>query len=206
MGQVGGPESSQDFAARFSGRFVLHGPAERKEGGSTDTSATIEPRTSVGDNTAPDNGNESVAEDNNEVTASDRVTVEDVVTSADNEVMEDESLLSRSTLGIDLVDGLRGKYSSDPYFQLILEKPNEFRNFEVENRVIYLKSAERRVLCIPKVLLQGQSARELVISEAHSMLAHLGASKTLDYMRDHVWWYQMLKPIVKHVIPVKQVS
>ena len=44
----------------------------------------------------------------------------------------------------------------------------------------------------PKAVIQGHSAWELVISEAHSMLAHLGANKTLDYLRDHVWWKDMV--------------
>ena len=41
-------------------------------------------------------------------------------------------------------------------------------------------------------MLQGCSAREIIISEAHSMLAHLGAHKTLDYLQDHVWWKDMV--------------
>lgn len=56
------------------------------------------------------------------------------------------------------------------------------------NQLIYLKEAKRRLLCIPKVLVRGRSAREIIISEAHSLLAHLGAAKTLDYLWDHVWW------------------
>src|SRR6266702_7457947 len=31
-----------------------------------------------------------------------------------------------------------------------------------------------------------------VISEAHSMLAHLGASKALDYLQEQVWWKDMV--------------
>ena len=31
-----------------------------------------------------------------------------------------------------------------------------------------------------------------MISKAHSLLAHLGANKTLDYLRDHVWWKDMV--------------
>ncbi|KAF8808245.1 hypothetical protein BYT27DRAFT_7020893, partial [Phlegmacium glaucopus] len=80
-------------------------------------------------------------------------------------------------------------YSLDPAFQSILKRPNDFRNFEVKDDIVFLKiSAEKQVLCIPKILVQGRSVREIVISEAHSMLAHLGANKTLDYLRDHVWW------------------
>ena len=47
-------------------------------------------------------------------------------------------------------------------------------------------------MCIPKALIKGRSIREIIISEAHSMLAHLGASKTIHYLRDYVWWQEMV--------------
>jgi len=83
---------------------------------------------------------------------------------------------------------LQGKYTEDPFFKAILERPKEFRNFESKDRLIYLKEGDRQLLCIPKALIQGRSVREIVISEAHSMLAHLGSSKTLHYLREWVWW------------------
>ena len=80
-------------------------------------------------------------------------------------------------------------------FKSILERPKDFRNFEVNEQLIYLKDSEKRVLCIPKVVIQGHSVREIVILEAHSILAHLGASKTIDYLRDHVWWRDMVSDV-----------
>lgn len=32
----------------------------------------------------------------------------------------------------------------------------------------------------------------MVIAEAHLMLAHLGANKTIGYLRDHTWWKDMV--------------
>ena len=58
-------------------------------------------------------------------------------------------LLTQSNLGVDFLSELRGAYDKDPMFRVILEKPNEYRNFEVNDRLIYLKESERRVLCIP---------------------------------------------------------
>ena len=118
-------------------------------------------------------------------------------------------VVSQSLQGLDLLAELRGKYILDPAFKSILERPKDFRNFEVNEQLIYLKESDKRVLCIPKVMIQGRSAREIVISEAHSILAHLGASKTLDYLRDHVWWKDMVsdvKAFVKHAIPAKSVN
>ena len=101
------------------------------------------------------------------------------------------ALLTKDSLGIDLQSELQGKYTEDPFFQRILEKPKEFRNFECKEQLVYLKENDKRLLCIPKALIQGRSAREIVISEAHSMLAHLGSNKTLDYLREWVWWKDM---------------
>jgi hypothetical protein len=161
-------------------RFVLKGPrapVERKEGGNSDTNDNV---------TAPDTMTEPEP-------AAEDVGIEDTDTQGDSNRTPagaiDPSLLgivSQSIQGIDLPAALRGKYQLDPAFQAILAKPNDFRNFEVKEQLVYLKKAGKTVLCIPKVMIQGRSAREIVISEAHSILAHLGASKTLDYLRDHV--------------------
>ena len=105
------------------------------------------------------------------------------------------SLLTKSSLGIDVLSEIRGKYSHDPFFRVFLEQPKDFRNFEEKDQLIYLKEHEKRVLCIPKILIQGRNAREIVISEAHSMLAHLGATKTIDYLRDHLWWRDLVTDV-----------
>jgi hypothetical protein len=41
--------------------------------------------------------------------------------------------------GIDLLRELRGSYQDDPIFKSILDRPKEFRNFEVQNELVYLK-------------------------------------------------------------------
>ena len=132
-------------------------------------------------------GNDHVAPDNS--------ARADVPVTRDNAVTRDTSLLSQSRLGIDLMAELHNKYSLDPTYQSILARPKEFRNFEVDGHLIYLKDKDKRVLCIPKVQIQGRSTCEIVISEAHSMLAHLGPSKTLDYLRDHMWWKDMVPDV-----------
>jgi hypothetical protein len=42
-------------------------------------------------------------------------------------------------------------------------------------------------LCVPRVTYRDRNIREIIISEAHSILAHLGLRKTLDYLKDHFW-------------------
>ena len=93
------------------------------------------------------------------------------------------SLLAWGSLGIDLImSKLKGQYVKDTFFQTVLDNPKDFRNFEHKEQLIYLKESDKRVLCVPKLMIQGQSAWEIIISEAHSILTHLGSAKMLDYL------------------------
>ena len=97
-------------------------------------------------------------------------------------------VLAQNIIGLDSLDALQGKYSLDPAFHAILQQSNNFQNFEVVDQLVYLKELDKKILCIPKVIIQGRSTQEIVISKAHSLLAHLGANKTLNYLCDHIWW------------------
>ena len=174
-------------ASRMKDRFVLgrpRRPAERKEGGSTAGSSELTTDDSAqAAGTVAEAAADSGIEDMAEMPRHD----------GNNSLL---NIVSQSLDGVDLVSELRGKYSRDPAFQPILDRPVDFRNFEVKEQLVYLiKGPGERVLCIPKILVQGRSARELVISEAHLMLAHLSAAKTLDYLRDHVWWKDMVSDV-----------
>ena len=161
--------TSKEFASKVKSRFVLRGPRppdKPTEGGSTDHNA------------------EDVAGEALEGSTPVEATTGTLL-----------NIISRSLQGTDLPAELRGQYNRDPAFQPIIARPKDFRNFEVDGQLIYLKRQGGRVLCIPKIVINGCNARELVISEAHSMLAHLGASKTLDYLRDHVWWKDMVSDV-----------
>ena len=160
-------------------RFVVRRPVQRKEG------RTI-PITTPG---TPEHGTPSNVDQN----ASTKEVVENDNSSSDLDA--EGSLLARGRLEIDMRSELQGRYGEDPFFQKILDKPKEFRNFENTGQLVYLKKNDKRVLCIPKVLINGRSAREIVISEAHSMLAHLGSNKTLDYLKDYVWWKDLASDV-----------
>ena len=42
-------------------------------------------------------------------------------------------------------------------FELIIKSPKEYRNFEVDNGLVYLKVTGKRLLCIPKLLIDHRS-------------------------------------------------
>lgn len=101
--------------------------------------------------------------------------------------------------GIDLVREMAGRYREDDFFRDVLNDPKQFKNFEVTTEgLIFLKDRGNRLLCIPHVLIYDRNAREIVITHAHSLLAHLGASKTLSLLRDHVWWKTMSADVHKY--------
>jgi hypothetical protein len=95
----------------------------------------------------------------------------------------------------ELIQGIKGRYDQDPFFKRILDSPKEYQNFQVENGLIRLQLRDKKLLCIPNVSINGRTIREVVISQVHLLLAHLGASKTLMYLRDHVWWKSMVNDI-----------
>ena len=161
--------TSKEFTPKMRSQFMLRGPRppdEPTEGRST------------GHNT--ENIEDNTLEDSTPIAAASGTLL---------------NIVSQSLHGIDLPTELHGQYNQDPAFQPIIAQPKDFRNFEVDGQLIYLKRQGGRVLCIPKIVINGRNAREIVISEAHSMLAHLGAGKTLDYLRDHVWWKDMVSDV-----------
>ncbi|KAJ3554430.1 hypothetical protein NP233_g12425 [Leucocoprinus birnbaumii] len=88
----------------------------------------------------------------------------------------------------DIHESIRNRYSEDSFFDLVLKDPKAYKNFEVGNGLVFMKTSGKRILCIPDVMIGDRRVREMLISHAHSILAHLGPSKTMTYLRDNVWW------------------
>jgi transposase InsO family protein len=98
------------------------------------------------------------------------------------------SIVSQGSPGFEFPQCLKGRYSDDKFFKTIVESLKEHKNFELNDGLLFLKSAHRKLLCIPNILIEGRNAQEIIISHAHSLLAHLGTHKTIAYLRDNVWW------------------
>ncbi|TEB18447.1 hypothetical protein FA13DRAFT_1648782, partial [Coprinellus micaceus] len=160
--ETGRPETGREFAARMRNHFKLKGPRELMEGAST----TREPPMAQ---QAPGD----VMEFPDDLPTITPPSLVEVVNSAS---------------GLDLMEIVRNRYDRDTFFEVILRNPKDYRNFRVEAGYIYQQDENRRALCIPKIVVDGRNIREMVIDEAHSVLAHLGARKTIAYLRDHVWW------------------
>ena len=182
----GRPETSKEFARRMKDRFVLRGPQDRTEGG---LGSKEQPTTPT--HTEQQQLRKEPADPDRDHQNRDHAESDDLDKNSDpNSEMSLVNVLENDAR-IDLIQELKGRYKEDPLFESILKKPKDFRNFEVTNDLIYLKLNGKNLLCIPKILVNGRNIHEIIISEAHSMLAHLGANKTLNYLRDNVWWKEM---------------
>jgi len=92
----------------------------------------------------------------------------------------------------DVIRAIKGSYENDKFFADIVQKLKEYKNFSYVDGLLFLKTKDREVLCIPEgATVKNRNVRELLISQAHSLLAHLGPGKTLAYLRDNCWWKSM---------------
>jgi hypothetical protein len=138
------PELSREFVRWMVGRFVLCGPQDQKEGEST-AQITQLASTSTDEmlDIVPDDGPSSA----------------DSPLSTDGSGQQTLMLinLTMSTEGINLVDQIRHQYQyeTDTLFGLILRNPAQFWNFEMENGLVHLKEQGKKLLCIPKIIIEG---------------------------------------------------
>ncbi|PCH33278.1 hypothetical protein WOLCODRAFT_48506, partial [Wolfiporia cocos MD-104 SS10] len=96
--------------------------------------------------------------------------------------------LTANTDGIDLAATIQGCYMEDGFFSNVTTSPKQFKNFREADGLLFICEQEHNLLCIPNILAGKRAVREILIMHAHSLLAHLGAYKTLGLLRDHVWW------------------
>lgn len=186
--ESGRPETSREFAKRIH-RVILHGPRDGRQEGAKGRSPSplspapapapaanwadeVEGELYTQDATPPSHGSKQAAP-----------------------LLE---YISQATDGVDLPNELRGKYRDDILFARVIEQPSHHKNFVYNDGLLFLKEKGNTLLCIPDVRLGERSARELVIRHAHTLLAHLGPSKTLGFLRDHVWWKTMTGDVQKY--------
>jgi hypothetical protein len=108
------------------------------------------------------------------------------------DLLEDHpTLLNVAAMGdpsVDIHRSLSNQYHEDSFFKDMLTHPRNYKNFEVSNRLVFLQDNGRRVLCVPDVAIGKRRVRKILISYAHSILAHLGPLKIISYLRENIWW------------------
>ncbi|QRV99116.1 Reverse transcriptase (RNA-dependent DNA polymerase) [Ceratobasidium sp. AG-Ba] len=105
------------------------------------------------------------------------------------------SALTNCVTEFELPNGLKGRYQEDESLAYIAKNPDQYRNFELKDDILYMRQDDDLLLCIPDIKVGERSVREIVITHAHSILAHLGTRKTLSWLRTQVWWKTMVKDV-----------
>ncbi|TFY69679.1 hypothetical protein EVJ58_g270 [Rhodofomes roseus] len=211
--ETGRPETSREFAKRIT-RVTLHGPrAQRQEGGnlagSAQTRSTQPEPTSNGSAQTRSTQPEPTSNEHRPRQAWVSDELEGLSPEAQDAVLTDEhehltrdhglvEHLASELEGVDLAAEVRNRYQEDPFFDDILRNPKHFKNFSIQDGLIFLKDNSTERMCLPNVTSNGRSVREIAIRHAHSLLAHLGATKTLGYLRDQVWWKTMGQDVQKY--------
>jgi len=162
--ETGRPETGAEFACRMAGRFILLGPGERKKGGegaknSPDSSPTVTDNVQSGITPLPTTGDDGERQSHG---------------------MNDIPVTYPHESG--LLREAKNQYSKDPFYKQILDSPKVFKNFEVADGFIRLHLHDRTVFCVPDIRVGDRRLQEAVIDQAHSLLAHLRARKTLSYL------------------------
>jgi Integrase zinc binding domain len=84
---------------------------------------------------------------------------------------------------------VRRGYQKDSLFSKILAKIKHYKSFTIIDNLLYTHNlAGDRVLCIPAVVRDKRRLTEIVITQAHQVLGHLGPQKMSDYIHRYYWW------------------
>ncbi|TBU36129.1 hypothetical protein BD309DRAFT_815995, partial [Dichomitus squalens] len=165
-------------------RVVLHPPrAERQEGASTQQSSLSTSRMEAAPKPA-----EQADGTPPSPTPQDSSTSAQPAKHAERSEAQLLDHIAGSQDGIHLEGALHNRYAEDAFFAPIVRNPHQYKNFCVSDGLVFLRERGRELLCIPHVLVNGRNAWEIVISHAHSLLAHLRPRKTADLLHNHVWW------------------
>ncbi|TFK48334.1 hypothetical protein OE88DRAFT_1634946, partial [Heliocybe sulcata] len=180
--ETGRPETSREFAKRICRvKLLVREPAQEGGDGVEDSQPGESPST-------PE-GNEDSERESTRTEIAQAIQNPTPVRPGP-ETEDDPGLLSYIAIheNFSLEEAVCHRYKEDLFFKAIIEKPRDFKNFTYEEGLLFLQLQDKRVLCLPDVSIGGRSIREIAISHAHLLLAHLGTHKMLDLLRDHVWW------------------
>jgi hypothetical protein len=84
----------------------------------------------------------------------------------------------------DFLDKVRTGYQKDPLFSKIILEKERHISFRENNELLYSRNCGgQEVLYISRVVTKDYSLTAMVIEQAHTILGHIGAQKTADYIR-----------------------
>jgi hypothetical protein len=88
-----------------------------------------------------------------------------------------------------VLTAIKQGYQRDPLFAKILANVGHHEAFQAIDNLLYTcNNVGATVLCILSAIYAKWHLTELVITQAHEVLGHLGPQKTAEYTQHHFWW------------------
>jgi hypothetical protein len=101
----------------------------------------------------------------------------------------------------ELIALVREAYKTDDFFSKILKNPESHSAFVVRDGLIHgTNLAQKEVLCVPELARGEQTLRLEILDAAHLVVGHLGAQKTMDYVRRWYWWSRIARDVDKYCL------
>ena len=89
----------------------------------------------------------------------------------------------------DFLDKVKKGYTKDVLFSKMVKEAERYSTFQYRDGLLYTNNqGGHEVLCIPRVVTKDYSLTAIVIEQAHTILGHFNAQKTLDYIHRWYWW------------------
>ncbi|GAA5883412.1 hypothetical protein JCM1840_000196 [Sporobolomyces johnsonii] len=106
-----------------------------------------------------------------------------------------------SSLPPAFLTALRSALLKDAVASKVLKAPGAHQGFAVEDGIVFHVVKDTRVLVVPSGTFKRDDGRassfaEAVVSRSHELVGHLGAAKTLAYVRRFFWWKSLHQDVV----------
>ncbi|KZS89829.1 hypothetical protein SISNIDRAFT_384167, partial [Sistotremastrum niveocremeum HHB9708] len=83
----------------------------------------------------------------------------------------------------------RDNQRNDALYRKVIASPDDHKGFILRDDLLWRQENDHDVICVPKDARIGQRrAIEIIISDAHKVLGHLGRERTAKYIRSSYWW------------------
>jgi hypothetical protein len=106
-----------------------------------------------------------------------------------------ENLQKQMNQNDSFAKSIRDGYPNDCLYSKILAQPKCHPMFRMHNELLWTHNMNKEwVVCLPHRQIDNQSIHGLVIDQTHTMLGHLGAQCTANYIHHWYWW-----PCMQHM-------
>jgi len=92
----------------------------------------------------------------------------------------------------ELIRTIKDRYPKDNLFKIILENPDNHREFMIKDELIWTRNmAKKEVIGVPRE----QALMSQIVTQAHKIVGHYGDQRTCEYIRRWYWWPRMGKDV-----------